>query len=566
MIGRFYIFRIVVYLGAILTPVLYFTCAGRGRPGGGPVDKIRPTVIATYPSPDSTGLNHLEEIEIIFSERMNEASTGNSIFISPPLTYETDWSGGDELTLMINQSLTANQTYVITIGSGAMDTQKNRMSESYQFAFSTGDVLDRGEIFGRVFDISSKDIYYVYAYKKTDPDSLNPTIVTADFLSQPGPEGSFWLKYLPKGSYRIFVVEDLNKNLLLDAAFERVGIPIGDADVDTVLKPVGPMNFRITRIDTAVAEVSGARALNNRTVLLRINEVVETLDPEVISIQDTLSGDSLQIINISRNKDEYKQFFIYTMPQDSGDGYRVFVPMLKDTSGNLQTKLQVTDFVGSARRDTTTFTFLKIYPTDSLINLSLSASIDVEFSLPVDTEKVSANFVCQDGDSVEIEGGWEWQNFSFGSFRPFGNFRPGEQYTYSFSTEHLTSLWGDTLADTTYNRTFFTVSDDEFGSISGNYQTNKLIKENIFVILQSLDKRKKSYKTVIDSEKKFHILRIPEGQYKIGGFIDLDDNGKYSPGGLFPFSYSEPFNIMDDTLRIRKRWEFSDINFNIPEN
>ena len=130
MIGRFFLFRIVVYLGAFLITLHFFACAGRGRPGGGPVDKIPPTVTATYPSPDSTGLDYLEEIEIIFSERMNEASTGNSIFISPPLTYETDWSGGDELTLIINQSLAANQTYVITIGSGAMDTQKNRMSES----------------------------------------------------------------------------------------------------------------------------------------------------------------------------------------------------------------------------------------------------------------------------------------------------------------------------------------------------------------------------------------------------------------------------------------------------
>jgi hypothetical protein len=556
----------VVYLGAFIITLFFLACAGRGRPGGGPVDKIPPTVIATYPSPDSTGLEHLEEIEIIFSERMNEGSTGNSIFISPPLTYEKDWSGGDELTLTINQSLAANQTYVITIGSGAMDMQKNRMSESYQFAFSTGQVLDRGEIFGKVFDISSKDIYYVYAYKKADPDSLNPTVVTADFLSQPGPEGNFWLKYLPAGSYRIFVVEDLNKNLLLDAAFERVGIPIQDADIDTTLKPGGPMNFRVTRIDTSVAELSGARALNNRTVLLRINEVVETLSPELISIQDTLSGDSLRIINSSRNKDEDKQFFIYTMSQDSGDGYRVFVPVLKDTSGNVQTKRQVTDFVGSALRDTTTFTFLKIYPTDSLVNLSLSASIDVEFSLPVDTGKVSASFACLDDDSVEVYGDWRWQNLSFGSFRPSGNFRPGEQYTYLFSTKHITSLWGDTLADTTYNRTFFTISEDEFGSISGNYQTNKSIEENIFVLLQSLDKRKKSYKSLIDHEQKFHIQRVPEGQYKIGGFIDLDDNGKYSPGGLFPFSYSEPFNFMDDTLRVRKRWEFSDVNFNIPGN
>ena len=57
--------------------------------------------------------------------------------------YEIDWSGGDELTLELkSDSLQKNQTYVITIGSDAQDSRRNKMKESYQFAFSTGDYLE----------------------------------------------------------------------------------------------------------------------------------------------------------------------------------------------------------------------------------------------------------------------------------------------------------------------------------------------------------------------------------------------------------------------------------------
>jgi len=57
---------------------------------------------------------------------------------------------------------------------------------------------------------------------------------------------------------------------------------------------------------------------------------------------------------------------------------------------------------------------------------------------------------------------------------------------------------------------------------------------------------------------------VSEGKYKLGGFVDIDKNRKYSPGSLNPFVFSEPFIIQDDTLRVRKRWELSDLRLSIP--
>ena len=59
------ILRIANILVIILF-VFYLNCATRGRPGGGPVDKIPPEIIETFPAADSTGLSNLEKIEIYF--------------------------------------------------------------------------------------------------------------------------------------------------------------------------------------------------------------------------------------------------------------------------------------------------------------------------------------------------------------------------------------------------------------------------------------------------------------------------------------------------------------------
>jgi len=348
--------------------VIYFQCASRGRPGGGPVDKIPPEIIFTYPTADSTNINELESIEVRFSERMDEVSVTNSIFISPPLKYKTEWSGGDELEIEIEDTLLYDRTYVITIGSGAKDSRNNRLKDSFQFAFSTGGHIDRGKIVGKVYNVSSKNLLYVYAYNFAENDTLNPTQQKANFLSQPGEDGSFKLDYLSLGMYRVFVVEDLNKNFLLDADYERVGIPPRDVELDSSSIIFEPLSFQITKIDTISPFVSGARALNTNKIIMRLSEQINKITEKNICIIDTLSLDTLMIQGIIQNKDEENQYIIFTSQQDSAKGYKIITKDLSDTTGNLQLDAQIVNFVGIAEKDTNKFKILNILPGDSLNN------------------------------------------------------------------------------------------------------------------------------------------------------------------------------------------------------
>jgi hypothetical protein len=143
-------------------------------------------------------------------------------------------------------------------------------------------------------------------------------------------------------------------------------------------------------------------------------------------------------------------------------------------------------------------------------------------------------------------------------------FKPGTQYSFSFQTKYLKSVWGDTLPDSTYKRVFFTLSEDELGLISGTYRSSVPVNNKIYIQLLPIDKNKTTYSTSISKNMEFQFKWVLEGLYKLSGYIDLDNNGKYSAGNLFPFKFAEPYVLKDDTLRVRKRWELSDINFNIP--
>ena len=60
---RKYLLFIFIFLILFIT----IKCATRGRPSGGPVDKIPPEIIYTFPSVDSIGVKYLNEIKSLKS-------------------------------------------------------------------------------------------------------------------------------------------------------------------------------------------------------------------------------------------------------------------------------------------------------------------------------------------------------------------------------------------------------------------------------------------------------------------------------------------------------------------
>ena len=134
--------RLLITVLTLFSLLQHHGCASRGRPGGGPVDKTPPEIVFTFPQPDSLNIDQIAKIDIYFSERMDEASVANSIFTSPPLDYDIDWSGGEQLSLKLKIYIVTADTYgfveeqtqdlpceLIIIPPGNQDKAKFRLIE-----------------------------------------------------------------------------------------------------------------------------------------------------------------------------------------------------------------------------------------------------------------------------------------------------------------------------------------------------------------------------------------------------------------------------------------------------
>ena len=206
-------------------------CANQGMPPGGPEDKTPPEIIHTIPDINSTNVPRTTEVEFEFSENIQDNSLKSLIFISPnPGKGFTIKAKGNKINLEFTDSLIANVTYSITLGTGIKDLRGNKLKESYTLGFATGDRLDEKQISGQVFADKPTEVT-VWAYFYSDGEAVNPGKDQPIYVTQCDNEGKFKLSNLASRHYRLFAVRDQDKNLLYNLGREQIGVTSSDVDL-----------------------------------------------------------------------------------------------------------------------------------------------------------------------------------------------------------------------------------------------------------------------------------------------------------------------------------------------
>jgi hypothetical protein len=232
---------------------------------------------------------------------------------------------------------------------------------------------------------------------------------------------------------------------------------------------------------------------------------------------------------------------------------------IADTNNNEQIEPSVLYFPGTNKLDTTSFELKYLLPPDSTKNFSIYSDIRVQFSLPVDTNSLNNSFRFIDDLNDTLKGYWIWKEFMEGEFRLPGKFKPGTYYRFMLQTGLINSINGDTLTDTLYSHLVTTTSQDDYGSISGRVQIDTSKFSRLYLHAKSVKGKKQSYKSKKLKNNTFKFDWLPEGFYIFSGYLDMDNNQKWTPGRLEPFQFAEPVFFQDDTIRVRKRWETSDV-------
>ncbi|NIR51335.1 Ig-like domain-containing protein [candidate division KSB1 bacterium] len=543
--------------------VLFFltSCASQRAPSGGPPDTTPPQILNVIPENNSTSVPLNQQVEIAFSESMDKKTLERAIFITPNPgdRVEFDWDG-DKLQITFLDSLRTNRTYVITLGTDLKDSHGNALETSFTLAFSTGEKISNGRIDGTVYSDEKTQGILIWAYILENGRQPNPIQAAGDYVTQTDAQGGYQLSHLSEGKYRVFAILDKDNNRFFEPGFDGLGVPHRDITLAGNDLSASDMNFRPVIQDTLGPALVSVAPQDRSHLSLQFDEnLLKTGvdDTKNYRIQSTKNeGDSLGVKLAYLNIPNRQQIILVTEPQVSQSEYRIEVTNVRDESGNpIDPEFSKSEFIGSALADTARPNIVKHSPEDSARAVPLDTAIEFHFSEPLDRESFEHHVRFKDSMKQEVDGTFAWETSAFVTFQPTRLLNGLSDYFVRVASDSVVDLFGNSLADSTFQFVFSTVSEDTLSSISGTLTDEDSTARGI-IYLKAVETTQEniSYELQLDKPGHYEFKNILPGTYRIEVVRDRDDNGRYSYGQAVPFEPSERYLIYSQNIKVRARW------------
>ncbi|MDR2843693.1 MAG: Ig-like domain-containing protein [Candidatus Symbiothrix sp.] len=200
-----------------------YACASIGTPSGGDDDFTPPKFTGSEPAANALHINQ-KKISLFFNEYISIDKPAEKVIITPPQKKQPLIKAvGKKITVELKDSLILNTTYTFDFTNGIVDNNEKNALEGFSFAFSTGDVLDSLVISGLLLDAETLEPI-PNTLVGIHSDLSDTAFTTLPFLrtSQTNETGHFWIRNVAPGTYRLFALNDANRNFKLDAPFEAL--------------------------------------------------------------------------------------------------------------------------------------------------------------------------------------------------------------------------------------------------------------------------------------------------------------------------------------------------------
>ena len=219
------------FICIVISALVFFGCAKRGNPSGGPIDSIPPVLVNANPKLNSTNFDS-DEIRLTFDEWVKLENIQDQLIISPPIdksSYEiTPLSGvTKKVFLRFLDSLNPKTTYTINFGNSIQDNNENNPLTFFSYTFSTGETIDSLFIMGNIrdaFDQETDDYISLQLYRV---DSLfKDSIIYSDkptYISNTLDSTNYKFQNLKEGKYLLIALKDLDNNYFFDPFYDKIG-------------------------------------------------------------------------------------------------------------------------------------------------------------------------------------------------------------------------------------------------------------------------------------------------------------------------------------------------------
>ena len=538
--------KIVIYTSR-LSLLIIFSCAAVMSPPGGPKDIIPPKLVETIP-PDGTTHFKGDKVELVFNEYLDEDTIERAVIILPSSDKKLEFTyKGKRIYVEFHDSLFENQTYIISINRELSDEHGVKLDKGVQVAFSTGSEIDQGSISGKIeyFNEASLNLWKV----RDSIDYIKFYERKPDYVFDASNNGGFEFKYLSSGEYRLTAVDRTVSGMPIN--LERTIYGLGwlpEINISNQKKIEG-VNIRILE-KTGPIKMINAESLQQSWGRISfsgdIKDIVDDLSIELIA-EDSVIISADYFLN---PKDNSKLYFI--TDNQINNYVSIRTNSLKKNSINIvdssKIRLKMESF-----NDTTD---LSIIQPNSKYILDIEQEkikpLKIIFSNLINTKLNKKSFsIARDSIAIPFEVFWE-SPLSINLF-PKYNWEPNSSYTLRIMRDLIAPIYGRSLKDSIASIDFKTSSYTGFGSLLIN--TNIESNEQIFAELKNVEKLVPEFRSVVNSSGNTSMINIPEGNYFLMFFKDIDNNKVYSPGNIYPYVPSEWFYNYPDTVEIRSNWD-----------
>ena len=542
--------RANTYIMAIVSLVALFLagCAKITTPTGGPKDSTPPKVLKVEPA-DGTVRYNEKQIRIWFDEFVTVNNPNENVLISPPLTKNPDYTvKGKSLVIKFKDTLRANTTYNMVFSEAIKDFHEGNPLSYFHYGFSTGDSLDDYMIRGNILDAKTlapaKD-FYVLLYKG-NADSL-PLTTMPNYVTKSLADGSFLLKNIAPGDYKIFALKDINSNFRFDLPNEEIAFQ--------------------------EAVVTAVRALPDTAA--------DSLKAELplVTLMAFAGEDSVQVLSRYDNpaagvyKFPYKLRFVdfSVTPETEALDYFEQINATHDTvTWYLKTPLTDTVFYyfnADNHIDTVKLVPYKEKPSSGRgrgqqVTPKLAVSfanageyhlpLTLRFSYPVrptDTFSVWVYSQQQDHKDTVVYHYAVPDTFTLQLPLPM---TVTEKKTYSVMIPDSVFFGYNGLTNDTLRTQFTTKSEKDYGTLIMNYQLPDDGKQYV-VTLWSNDKIVQE--DILTASKTITYPYLNPGTYRVSSFCDENRNGRWDPGDYRKKRQPETMYNFPTTINIRAYWD-----------
>lgn len=224
-------------------------CANIGFPEGGPVDETPPRLINSTPPLNATNFEG-DEIRLEFNELIVLKDAFQKVVVSPPVNTPPVIRGmGNRVTVEFEEELQPATTYTIDFADAIQDNNEGNILEGFSFSFSTGETQDSLEVSGQVFDaFTHAPVAGVMVMAHSNLSDTAFTHVIPPRVAKTNELGQFTIRNLAEGQYRIFALEDVNRDYKFDQPGERIGW------LDELVEPSFEYRDHVDSVFTEVAD------------------------------------------------------------------------------------------------------------------------------------------------------------------------------------------------------------------------------------------------------------------------------------------------------------------------